>query len=98
MSLRKGSNVANGMSCLAAQVIAHFKTEPGRFYVHPAGTRDVGESFVYELYCGPSREREGEDGYSFEARDIYLTVRPTYEDSVLYDGPLDDFDPHAEFH
>lgn len=39
----------NGMGCLAAQVVAHFKTEVGGFYLHAAGTRDVGEEFIYEI-------------------------------------------------
>lgn len=40
---------ANGMSCLAAQLIAHFKTAPGGFYLYAAGTRDAGEEFIYTV-------------------------------------------------
>ena len=30
--------LANGMGCLAAQLVAHFKTAPGGFYIeHPNG-------------------------------------------------------------
>jgi len=32
--------IANGMDCLTAQVIAHFKDGPGNIYVYPAGTRN----------------------------------------------------------
>src|SRR5436190_14034075 len=42
--------VANGMDCLAAQLIAHFKKEPGGFYLYPAGTRDCGEEYIYTVY------------------------------------------------
>ena len=38
---------ANGLRCLAAQVIAKFKDEPGNFYLYPAGTRDAGEDYRY---------------------------------------------------
>jgi hypothetical protein len=38
---------ANGMECLAAQIISNFKTEPGNFYLYPADTRDCGEEFIY---------------------------------------------------
>lgn len=38
---------ANGMGCLAAQVVAHFKNEPGGIYIHAAGTRDVWEEYIY---------------------------------------------------
>lgn len=41
--------VANGMGCLAAQIVAHFKNGPGQFYLHPAGTRDCGEEYVYHV-------------------------------------------------
>jgi len=41
---------ANGMGCLAAQVVAHFKTEIGGIYLEPSGTRDSGEEYVYTLY------------------------------------------------
>ena len=37
---------ANGIGCLAAQTIAHFKISPGRFYMAPNGHR---EWFVYEV-------------------------------------------------
>ena len=40
---------ANGMECLAAQIVAHFKTEPGQFYLMPPGTHDVGEEYVYTV-------------------------------------------------
>lgn len=46
--------VANGIECLAAQAVAYFKVPgkctqgaAGQFYLHPAGTRDVGEQFMY---------------------------------------------------
>ena len=38
----------NGMGCLAAQVIAHFKGDKiGGFYLHAAGSRDLGEEYLY---------------------------------------------------
>jgi hypothetical protein len=59
--------VANGMDCLAAQVVARFKHdvqhkrqerdfeykdswgEAGSIYLHPAGTRDAGEEYIYTV-------------------------------------------------
>lgn len=38
--------VANGMGCLAAQIIAHFKIEPGNFYISSSNSED----FVYTVY------------------------------------------------
>lgn len=40
-------NTANGMGCLAAQIVAHFKVDVGGFYLYPSGTRDVGEEYLY---------------------------------------------------
>ncbi len=41
--------IANGMGCLAAQVVAHFKVGAGGFYLHAAGTRDCGEDYIYAI-------------------------------------------------
>ena len=41
--------LANGMGCLSAQVVAHFKTEVGAFYLYAAGTRDVCEEYIYTV-------------------------------------------------
>ena len=41
---------ANGMGCLAAQMVGHFKTEAGGFYLYPTGTVDVGEEYVYHVH------------------------------------------------
>lgn len=45
----KHSKIANGMCCLAAQIIENFKVEPGGFYLYPSGTRDCGEEYVYTV-------------------------------------------------
>lgn len=43
------NNVANGMGCLAAQIVAHFKDGPGAIYIHPPGTEPGDIDFVYEV-------------------------------------------------
>lgn len=42
--------VANGMGCLAAQLIAHFKKSVGGFYMHPVQFGDTGVSVDYEYH------------------------------------------------
>jgi hypothetical protein len=42
--------LANGMGCLAAQVVSSMKDGPGGIYIHPKGTRDCGEEYIYTLY------------------------------------------------
>jgi hypothetical protein len=49
------SKFANGMSCFAAQVVAYFKEGAGGFYLHPAGTRNMDEEYIYTFFV-----REGE--------------------------------------
>lgn len=39
--------LANGPECLAGQIVVHFKDAVGNFYLYPAGTRDVGEEYIY---------------------------------------------------
>src|SRR4051812_3620517 len=42
--------IANGMDCLAAQIVTHFQKEPCGFYLHAAGTRGRGEEYIYTVY------------------------------------------------
>jgi hypothetical protein len=41
---------ANGMGCLAAQMVAHFKESPGGFYIHPTDVTDCGQDYEYHIY------------------------------------------------
>ena len=46
-----GHAVFNGMGCFAAQLIRDLKGDrPGNVYVYPAGSKDVGEEYVYEIH------------------------------------------------
>jgi hypothetical protein len=42
--------VFNGMGCLSAQMIAHFKQTPGGFYIHPVDVTDCGQDYEYHIY------------------------------------------------
>jgi len=42
--------IANGMGCLAAQLVANFKTEAGQFYLHvPELNRDDWQEYEYHI-------------------------------------------------
>ncbi len=96
------TNIANGMGCLAAQIIAHFKTEPGNFYLYPAGTRDCGEEYVYTISPYGIGVKDGE-----QMMELHLRVQegmvtsfgepgtPQKEMPLLYDGPVNKFDPES---
>jgi len=47
---KSDSNIANGMGCLAAQLVARFKTECGNFYLHSVSNDDLGQDFEYHIY------------------------------------------------
>jgi hypothetical protein len=87
------SRIANGMDCLAAQVVAHFKKEPGSFYLQPAGTRDCGEEFIYTLYCP---NKTGPVHLKVQAGvTTYFGLPGTKQHNmpVLFDGPIAKFNP-----
>jgi len=75
ISLNGDERIANGMGCLAAQAIAHFKEETGKFYLYSAGTRDIGEEFIYTLY--------------FKNKELKIKVQDVYDDGHdLFDGNM----------
>ena len=41
--------IANGMGCLAAQLIAHFKDCPGNIYLYATDVKDCWQEYEYEI-------------------------------------------------
>lgn len=44
------STVFNGMGCLAAQLVAHFKETAGGFYIHAVTETDCCQDYEYHVY------------------------------------------------
>lgn len=69
---REAVKTANGAGCLAAQIVTHFKGQPdhrlGGIYIYPAGTRDVGEEYIYRVRV------HGPDFYARKKGHVVLTV------------------------
>ena len=88
---QREEKIANGMDCLAAQLIAHFKKEAGGFYLYPAGTRDCGEEYIYTLYLQSNNLMLRLYGGAV----TYFGLPGTKQSSmpVLYDGRVELFDP-----
>ena len=42
--------MANGMGCLAAQMIANFKTDVGGFYIYPVNEKNCGQEYEYHVF------------------------------------------------
>ena len=51
ISVTEKRKVANGMGCLAAQLVAHFKVGAGAFYLHPTElNQDCGQEYEYHIF------------------------------------------------
>ena len=78
---RDTAKVANGMHCLAAQLVAHFKTEPGGFYLYEPDTTDCGEEFEYRI--------RGEAGKPIQIEAVEVVGNEKYE--LVFKGTPDEF-------
>jgi len=47
MSLKEERQIANGIGCLSAQLVSHFKNEAGGIYLYPPDSEDCGEEYTY---------------------------------------------------
>jgi hypothetical protein len=69
--------IANGAGCLAAQIVAHFKTAPGGIYLSDMKLEDREE---YNYFIG------------VKSRNPLMLMVVDGNGTVLYKGPLKDFD------
>ena len=85
--------VANGMGCLAAQVVAHFKEGPGDFYLCPPNPFPHPASFRYTVYLaeGDSVQLRCEVP-AWPAADTGPCASDEFTWRELYDGPAEEFD------
>jgi len=78
-----GLEIANGMSCLAAQIVAEFKHGPGDIYLT---TPEDTQEWNYTVYLDKtkSRERSAND-------EGLLCIKVEDYDGVRFDGTVDEF-------
>ena len=93
LGINETRKVANGMGCLAAQLVAHFKDEAGGFYLYPVDCTDCGQDYEYHVY----QNEEGEvcvrvKDRGFNAFGLTLSDK----DECLFDGPLLRFEEFCE--
>lgn len=50
LGINETRKVANGMGCLAAQLVANFKDGAGGFYLYPTSAVDCGQDYEYHIY------------------------------------------------
>jgi len=74
IGMNEKRKIANGVSCLAAQTVAHFKDDVGHIYLYPAGLRDCGEEYIYTIYN--------------DKDDLKVKVLKVYINEVIFDGTV----------
>ncbi len=81
------ARIANGMGCLAAQVVAHFKDSVGGFYIHSVDATECGQDYEYHVYQKDRelRVRVTDRGYNM----FGLTMSDTNEG--IFDGTVAEF-------
>ena len=73
-------NLANGIGCLAAQIVGHLKDGVGNVYIYPPNSKDCGEEYIYTI--------------SLKKNEINLKVEEAGWDkpnTVIYNGCLAGF-------
>ena len=63
---------ANGMGCLAAQLISHFKDGIGNIYIHHSNDKDCGEEYTYTIY-----EKDGK---------VCIRAYDVWAKKIIFDG------------
>ena len=87
ISMNETRKTANGMGCLAAQLVAHFKQSVGGFYIHSVESTECGQDYEYHVY-----EKDGElcvqvRNRGFNAFGLTLSDR----NEAMFDGPVHNF-------
>ena len=76
---------ANGMGCLAAQIVTHFKESVGGFYIYSVEDTDCGQDYEYHVYLNADKEicvRVKDRGCNM----FGLTLSD--KDECIFDGPV----------
>lgn len=88
-SVGDGENF-NGMGCLAAQCVKKFKDGIGNFYLHAAGTRDVGEDYIYTVSASPGSFKIKRGNFEKEAWRVNLKCERSNAE-IVFEGDADDW-------
>jgi hypothetical protein len=74
---------ANGMGCLSAQLVKHFKDNVGGIYLQPPGDGSAHEEYTYFIVGAPPAELGGDSAPP--------TVRVYSGDELAFEGPVAEF-------
>tara|TARA_R110000751_G_scaffold115549_1_gene214952 strand:- start:7964 stop:8383 length:420 start_codon:yes stop_codon:yes gene_type:complete len=70
ISMEEKRKTANGMGCLSAQLVSHFKTDVGGIYLQTPDTEDVWEDYTY-LIEGNSSDQLKVKVMDYEKKKIF---------------------------
>jgi hypothetical protein len=84
---RETTRIANGMGCLAAQVVAHFKDSVGGFYIHSVDSTECGQDYEYHVY---QKDRELRVRVTDRGCNMFGLTMSDKNDSI-FDGTATEF-------
>ncbi len=91
ISMNETRKTANGMGCLAAQLVAHFKQSVGGFYIHSVDATECGQDYEYHVY-----EKNGEICVQVKDRGCNMFgLTMSDRNECLFDGPVVTFNEYC---
>lgn len=79
ISMNENGLVFNGMDCLAAQAVAHFKNGAGGIYLQRGGTINLWEEYRYEVITNGA------------GKDVTLRCYDVYKKKWIFEGTPKEF-------
>lgn len=86
------TGVANGMGCLAAQLVRRLKDEPGGIYLFPCDS-DAAESYMYEIRKDKS---DAIEHGKFKQESFGIKMKVITGDEVIFDDNIKKFENFKE--
>ena len=77
----------NGLGCLAASMVAHFKQTPGGFYIYPTDVTNCGQD--YEYHISQKKDELYVEIFNCGCNMFGLTMSDTHE--LIFQGYLSEF-------
>jgi hypothetical protein len=85
----KGGKFANGMGCLAAQAVTHFKEDIGGIYIHsPKLGQDSGQEYEYHIHAWQDDQNDYLTKQPFHT---LVEVYQSYQDEKIFSGDWQQF-------
>jgi len=76
---------ANGMNCLAAQLVAELTNGIGKIYLYPSRTRNICEEYIYYIYLGTNNTLRIRTVETYHKTDPKTSEQVIVE-KVIFDG------------